>query len=111
MTKRNDIFLLFGILSIILLIAFIPKEIYEQTRYFENDDKIKHFFAFFVLSFLYFKKSFTLNIRFKVIILISLAFFIEVFQSFLNREFSIFDFFASIIGVFSFLVLKYVIKK
>jgi VanZ family protein len=90
--------------------AFSPIQINTGTNPF-HIDKAKHLLAFFVLAFIIDRTFLFINLYIRIFILVVFAFMIEVIQSFIGREFSIWDFVFSVLGVFAYLVLKNIIKK
>ena len=90
--------------------AFTPIEISMGTNHFHMD-KAKHFLAFFVLAFIIDRTFLFINLYVRVTILIIFAFMIEVIQSFIGREFSIWDFVFSTIGIFIYIILKNITKN
>lgn len=88
-------------------LSFTPKNI----AIIQNSwDKFNHFVAFFTLTFLL-NLGFSLKFKTKTIILVVIAFQIEIVQSFLDfREFSLLDIVADMIGV-GFGIIGYKIYK
>lgn len=97
--------LFFIYLTIILYLAVTPQEV-EVIK--NSWDKLNHFAAFFVLYILLYFTFRKLDIFYKSLISFAFGFFIESVQYFLpNREFSLFDILADIIGIIlAILVLK-----
>lgn len=97
-------YLFFIVVSAILFLAFSPGHF--TPKIFFNHDKLAHFCAFFVLSIgMNFSFS-AYSIRRLFVVMAFLAIGIEVIQYlFTSREFSIIDFAAGMVGVFTYLVL------
>jgi len=76
---------------------------------FEGADKLKHFFAFCILSFLFYLTFKELNYKF--FILTSFAIALELIQSFTQRESSLLDFLASFTGIIFFYFILSILKK
>ena len=63
-------------------------------------DKLDHFFAFFLLYTLFYYSFLEISNKYKVMMIISLGFTIEIVQSFLpNRSASILDIVADFVGI------------
>lgn len=108
--KNKNTILFFCFLFLICFFAF-KKESIETTSLFENEDKVKHVLAFFILSYFLFCKSINIKLSIKIFILILIAFLIEYSQSFFYRESSFFDFLASCIGIILYVVGDIILKK
>lgn len=93
----------FILLSIILLLALLPKDGLEIIH-FPYIDKIKHFLAFFVLSLLFYN---SFKIKNKLILLSLIALLIELSQLFTIRESSFMDLFFSLLGIVIYKVFFY----
>lgn len=84
-------------LSLILYLAVTSQEI-EVVK--NSLDKLNHFAAFFVLYVLLTFAFANISIFYRFVISLAFGFFIEVIQYFLpNREFSLFDILADIVGI------------
>ncbi len=97
-------YLFFIVVSAILFFAFSPGHF--TPTIFNNHDKLAHFCAFFILSLgMNFSFS-TYSTRRLFVVMAFLAMGIEVVQYlFTSREFSIIDFAAGMVGVFTYLIL------
>jgi len=102
LTKRFYKFLFFSAVWIILILATVPDDGVELDVAYE--DKIKHIFAFIVLSFLLNKASSTIAHRVRnMVALFLFGCFIELIQLFLPyREASVFDIYADLTGILIF---------
>ncbi|MBU3015742.1 VanZ family protein [Poseidonibacter lekithochrous] len=96
-------------LGLIVYISF--NSTFINPYLFEGADKIKHFLAFFILSFLFFRSFEDINNKFKFSILALFAVLIEVIQSFVGREASVNDALASLLGIVLYLLIVKIIKE
>jgi hypothetical protein len=108
--KEKNTIIFFFLMFSIFAIAFDSSRTVDK-QILNNYDKIKHIFAFFVLSYFLFESSINISKYFKFIILLSLAFIIEYVQSMIGREASLIDFVASSSGILLFIFIKFMFKK
>ncbi len=102
-------YMLILVLGLIIYISF--NSTFINPYLFEGADKIKHFIAFFILSFLFYKSFEGTNNIYIILILAFFAVLIEVVQSFIGREASFIDFLAGLTGVVFYFILSYFIKN
>lgn len=108
--KEKNTLIFFFLLILIFVIAFDPSRGVDK-KILASYDKIKHIFAFMVLSYFLFESSINLHKYFKILILVCIAFSIEYVQAMIGRESSVVDFIASISGIFIYLFIKFMFKK
>ncbi len=85
----------------VITILYLATTTLEIKAVSNSWDKLNHFVAFFTLYVLLSFSYENLKIELKVLILTLFGFMIEVIQYFIpNREFSLFDVFADIVGIF-----------
>lgn len=106
--KFTTLFLL--VLSITFFIAFDTNRTIDKLI-FPSLDKIKHLIAFFTLSFFLMESTIPLKKYIKILLLISIAIFIETFQFIIGRELSLLDLCASIFGIFLYIFISFSILK
>ncbi len=104
-------FLTLFIVISILFLALSPENLGFTLVDFKNSDKLKHVFAFFVLSYFLYKTFYRLTRNQKFLLLVFFAFLIEFLQIFSNRESSLMDFLASVFGICLYLVVDKVLKR
>lgn len=106
-----------NIFTVLLIISIIAIEYLATTtmqiKPIQNSwDKLNHFIAFFTLYILFYFSNFNITKKQMVILLFLFALQIEVVQYFIpNREFSLLDIFADLVGVFIGMVVLEYLKK
>ena len=108
--REKNTFIFFILLFTIFIIAFDPNHRID-TLILNEYDKLKHFLAFFIISYLFIQNSIKLNVILKFSILVFIAFFIEYIQGELGRQANFLDFLASFLGISIFFLLKFILKK
>jgi VanZ family protein len=105
--KRYSGFLTIPVYAAIIILSLIPGNIQGISNY----DKIEHFTAYFILSFLC-SYSFRNRILFFIILNIAMGLIIEYIQSFIpGRDMSAFDAIANSLGILSgYIIFMIVIK-
>lgn len=110
--KNLSKILFFTYLAIIFYLAVTPQEVDVVKN---SWDKLNHFAAFFVLYVLLTFSFNKINIFYRFLISLSFGIFIEIIQYFLpNREFSLLDVLADVIGIILgilFVKIFFMIKK
>ncbi len=86
----------------VFILAIVPND--HIDIYVDNADKVKHFTAFFTLSYLLNRASSTISHRLRnMIALLLFGIFIEFVQSYLiYRSSSIYDVYADLVGILIF---------
>jgi len=97
----------FIVVLLLMLTPVLPKELEAFFTFLRLTDKMEHFIAFFLLSFLLNRASSTLAHRLRnVVALTAFGALIEVMQYFIpNRTTSLYDLLADMVGIFAFQVL------
>lgn len=97
----------FIVVLLLMLTPVLPKELKAFFTFLELTDKMEHFIAFFLLSFLLNRASSTITHRLRnVVALSTFGLFIEMMQHFIpNRSTSLYDLLADMAGIFTFQVL------
>lgn len=97
----------FIVVLLLMLTPVLPEELKAFFTFLELTDKMEHFIAFFLLSFLLNRASSTITHRLRnVVALSTFGLFIEVMQYFIpNRSTSLYDLLADMAGIFTFQVL------
>ncbi len=104
-TKKQYKVLFFVTASIVFIFAVVPND--HLNYYIAYADKLKHFTAFFTLSYLLNRASSTIAHRIRnMIALLIFGIFIELVQIYLiYRTSSIYDIYADMVGILLFQVL------
>ncbi len=89
----------------VFILAIVPDD--HINAYIDNADKVKHFTAFFTLSYLLNRASSTIAHRLRnMVLLLLFGIFIEFVQIFLiYRSSSIYDIYADLVGILLFQLL------
>ncbi len=89
----------------VFILAIVPDD--HINAYIDNADKVKHFIAFFTLSYLLNRASSTIIHRLRnMVALLLFGIFIEFVQIFLiYRSSSIYDIYADLVGILLFQLL------
>lgn len=97
----------FIVVLLLMLTPVLPEELKAFFTFLELTDKMEHFIAFFLLSFLLNRASSTITHRLRnVVALSTFGLFIEMMQHFIpNRSTSLYDLLADMAGIFTFQVL------
>lgn len=97
----------FIVILLLMLTPVLPEELKAFFTFLELTDKMEHFIAFFLLSFLLNRASSTITHRLRnVVALSTFGLFIEMMQHFIpNRSTSLYDLLADMAGIFTFQVL------
>lgn len=97
----------FIVVLLLMLTPVLPEKLKALFTFLELTDKMEHFIAFFLLSFLLNRASSTITHRLRnVVALSTFGLFIEVMQYFIpNRSTSLYDLLADMAGIFTFQVL------
>lgn len=99
--------LFFISIFLILFFALTPENMFDK-KIFVHSDKIKHIFAFFLLSLLIELNKDKFK---KIMILVLFAAIIEILQHLVGRQSSIIDFLFSCTGIFIYLYISKLLKK
>ena len=97
----------FIVVLLLMLTPVLPEKLKALFTFLDLTDKMEHFIAFFLLSFLLNRASSTITHRFRNMFALSaFGLFIEVMQYFIpNRTTSLYDLLADMAGIFAFQVL------
>ena len=110
--KKYNTYFFILLLICIFIIALDPSRSIDKM-FLETHDKIKHIFAFFIVSFFFIENSdIKLNIYIKTILLFLFALSLEIVQKIIGRSsVDFYDFLASSLGILVFLLLRHILKK
>ncbi len=102
LTKKYYKILFYITASAVFILAIIPND--HLNAYIDNADKVKHFIAFFTLSYLLNRASSTIAHRLRnMMALLLFGIFIEFVQIYLiYRSSSIYDIYADLVGILLF---------
>ena len=109
LTKKHYRLLFYITAFAVFILAIVPND--HLNDYIDNADKVKHFTAFFTLSYLLNRASSTIAHRLRnMVLLLLFGIFIEFVQIYLiYRSSSIYDIYADLVGIllFQFLLSIY----
>lgn len=105
LTKKHYKKLFYITAFAVFILAIVPDD--HINAYIDNADKVKHFVAFFTLSYLLNRASSTVAHRLRnMILLLIFGIFIEFIQIYLiYRSSSIYDIYADLVGILLFQLL------
>ena len=105
LTKKHYKKLFYITAFAVFILAIVPDD--HINAYIDNADKVKHFVAFFTLSYLLNRASSTVAHRLRnMILLLIFGIFIEFIQIYLiYRSSSIYDIYADLVGILLFQTL------
>ncbi len=105
LTKKHYKKLFYITAFAVFILAIVPDD--HINAYIDNADKVKHFVAFFTLSYLLNRASSTIAHRLRnMVALLLFGIFIELVQIFLiYRSSSIYDIYADLVGILLFQLL------
>ena len=105
LTKKHYKLLFYITAFAVFILAIVPDD--HINAYIDNADKVKHFIAFFTLSYLLNRASSTMAHRLRnMVALLLFGIFIEFVQIYLiYRSSSIYDIYADLVGILLFQLL------